>query len=167
MWCFLILYFITSTPRCLVCYGHRGTVVPVVTLRALGSGGESAAVPQGSSVTLACHVKANPPVFNVTWFHNVSWVSGVMYFGFEIVFVCIPWAKQVNIFPLSSSFSSNHTWVIQLGLKVPRSFSQIECHLPAEPRKSCRWLAGRRSCSSGAIAKANTPKHHLIWSEHG
>ncbi|XP_045117118.1 hemicentin-1-like [Portunus trituberculatus] len=44
--------------------------VPVVTLSAPGNKGESAAVPQGSSVTLSCHLEANPPAFSVAWFHN-------------------------------------------------------------------------------------------------
>ncbi|XP_063882224.1 hemicentin-1-like isoform X2 [Scylla paramamosain] len=44
--------------------------VPVVTLRAPGNKEESAAVPQGNSVSLSCHLEANPPAFSVAWFHN-------------------------------------------------------------------------------------------------
>ncbi|XP_042884679.1 hemicentin-1-like [Penaeus japonicus] len=42
--------------------------VPVATLSIAGGGGGG--VREGGSVTFTCHVKANPRVYNVTWFHN-------------------------------------------------------------------------------------------------
>ncbi|XP_071516629.1 uncharacterized protein [Panulirus ornatus] len=43
--------------------------VPVATI-SVSSGGGEAGVREGGSVTFTCHLKANPEVYNVTWFHN-------------------------------------------------------------------------------------------------
>ncbi|XP_069161800.1 uncharacterized protein [Procambarus clarkii] len=44
--------------------------VPVATISISGGGGGEAGVREGGSVTFTCHLKANPKVYNVTWFHN-------------------------------------------------------------------------------------------------
>ncbi|KAG0719418.1 Neuronal growth regulator 1 [Chionoecetes opilio] len=47
--------------------------VPVAVVGVRGAGqGEAATVREGSGVTLTCEVEANPAVYNVTWFHNVT-----------------------------------------------------------------------------------------------
>ncbi|XP_069161779.1 nephrin-like [Procambarus clarkii] len=46
--------------------------VPVATISISGGGGGEAGVREGGSVTFTCHLKANPKVYNVTWFHNAS-----------------------------------------------------------------------------------------------
>ncbi|KAK8733021.1 hypothetical protein OTU49_006712, partial [Cherax quadricarinatus] len=44
--------------------------VPVATISISGGAGGDAGVREGGAVTFTCHLKANPKVYNVTWFHN-------------------------------------------------------------------------------------------------
>ena len=37
-----------------------------------GRAGATTAVRAGETLSMDCHVQANPGVYNVTWYHNVS-----------------------------------------------------------------------------------------------
>ncbi|KAK4300895.1 hypothetical protein Pmani_026969 [Petrolisthes manimaculis] len=43
--------------------------VPVATISVSGTDDEDT-VAEGGSITFTCHLQANPPVYNITWFHN-------------------------------------------------------------------------------------------------
>ena len=68
---------------------HAKEVLQKTSLTETQKEGLKEGVREGSTVVLTCHVKANPKVYNVTWFHNVSTLMPDVHEISSIIFITL------------------------------------------------------------------------------